>query len=257
MKYYVVDAFTNTPFHGNPAGVCLPDRELPDDVMQSIAFENNLSETAFVVPNGGHYDLRWFTPTTEIDLCGHATLASAFVVMNFIDPSAQRVEFRSQSGPLFVNREGDIYTLDFPSRPPMPCKKPELLEHALGMPVLETHLARDLVAVVGNEQAVRGLNPNFSLLSKVGGFGVIVTAKGETCDFVSRFFAPHHGIDEDPVTGSSHCTLIPFWSARLGKAKMTAQQLSYRGGQLFVEDCGQRVKIGGQAVCYLKGEIEA
>lgn len=256
MRYYVVDAFADTPFHGNPAGVCLPDKPLTDELMQSIAFENNLSETAFIVPRGGYYDLRWFTPEAEVDLCGHATLASAFVLMNFVDPSMNRVEFRSQSGPLFVSRSGDLFTLDFPSRPPMPCEKPEILERALGVPVLETHRSRDVVALVADEHTVQPLSPDFALLKQIDTFAVVVTAKGNTCDFVSRFFTPQEGINEDPVTGSSHSTLIPFWSARLGKTKMIARQLSQRGGQLFVEDCGERVKISGRAVCYLKGEIE-
>jgi len=256
MKYYVVDAFADAPFHGNPAGVCLPDRPLSDETMQSIAFENNLSETAFVVPREGYYDLRWFTPEAEVDLCGHATLASAFVLINFVDPSAQRVEFRSQSGPLFVSRSEDVYTLDFPSRPPVPCEKPEVLERALGVPVLETRRARDVVALVADEHTVQTLSPDFALLKQIDTFAIVATARGETCDFVSRFFTPQEGINEDPVTGSSHCSLIPFWSERLGKTKMVARQLSQRGGQLFVEDCGARVKIGGRAVCYLKGEIE-
>jgi PhzF family phenazine biosynthesis protein len=256
MKYYVVDAFADRPFTGNPAGVCLPEKWLPDDVMQSIAFENNLAETAFAVPNGDVYDLRWFTPAIEVDLCGHATLATAYVLMNFVHSAMTQVEFRTQSGPLFVSREGDIYTLNFPSRPPAPCAKPELLERALGVRVLETHLSRDLLALVEDEQTVRSLIPDFALLKQIDVFAVVATARGESSDFVSRFFAPIEDIPEDPVTGSSHSTLTPFWSKRLGKAKMTARQLSRRGGELFVEDCGERVKISGKAVCYLQGEIE-
>lgn len=255
MKYYIVDAFTEKPFSGNPAGVCLPDKWPRDDTMQSIAFENNLAETAFAVPRDGYYELRWFTPLTEVDLCGHATLATAHVLMNFVEPSMRRVEFRTQSGPLYVTRSGDIYTMDFPSRPPVPCEAPALLERALGARVLETYRSRDLVALLEDDRTVQSLSPDFALLKQIDGFAVVVTARGESCDFVSRFFAPQEGIPEDPVTGSSHSTLIPFWSARLGKAKMTARQLSQRGGQLFVEYCGERVKIGGKAVCYLKGEI--
>jgi PhzF family phenazine biosynthesis protein len=256
MKYYVVDAFAERPFTGNPAGVCLPERWLPDETMQSIAFENNLSETAFVVPNGNYYDLRWFTPTIEVDLCGHATLATAHVLMTLIDPAMTQAEFRTQSGPLFVSREGDIYTMDFPSRPPAPCEKPEILERALGVRVLKTHQSRDLVALIEDEQTVQNLTPDFALLKQIDVFAVVATAKGDTCDFVSRFFAPIEDIPEDPVTGSSHSTLTPFWSKRLGKTQMVARQLSRRGGTLFVEDCGERVKIGGRAVCYLQGEIE-
>lgn len=257
LKYFVVDAFTDQPFRGNPAGVCLLNEWLPDETMQSIAFENNLSETAFVVPRGQYYELRWFTPTTEVDLCGHATLASAFVVMSFVEAAAQQVEFRTQSGALFVSRSEELYTLDFPSRPPVPCDIPALLERALGVRVLETHCSRDLLALVEDEHAVQSLSPDFALLKQiVSYFAVTVTAKGDACDFVSRFFAPRQGIDEDPVTGSSHCMLIPFWSQRLGKTHMSARQLSKRGGQLTCEDCGERVKIGGRAVCYLQGEIE-
>ena len=256
MKYYVVDAFADRLFTGNPAGVCLPERWPDDETMQSIAFENNLSETAFLVPNGSCYDLRWFTTIAEVDLCGHATLASAYVLMNFVDPLMTRVEFRTQSGPLFVSREGDTYTLDFPSRPPVPCGKPEILERALGARVIETHQSRDLLALLEDEQTLLNLTPDFALLKQIDTFGIIVTAKGADSDFVSRFFTPQEGIAEDPVTGSSHSTLTPFWSTRLGKTRMVARQLSQRGGTLSVEDCGERVKIGGKAVCYLQGEIE-
>ncbi len=256
LPYYVVDAFSGAPFHGNPAGVCPLPEWLPDEVMQSVAFENNLSETAFIVPRGAYYELRWFTPATEVDLCGHATLASAYTLMRFVDTGAQRVEFRTKSGPLAVSRSGGMYTLDFPSRPPVPCEKPAALERALGVPVLETYMARDMLALVADESMVRDLSPDFAALREVDAFGIAVTARGQSCDFVSRFFAPHHGIDEDPVTGSSHCMLTPFWRGRLGKTRMTARQLSRRGGELFVEDCGDRVRIGGKAVCYLQGEIE-
>ncbi len=256
MRYFVVDAFTDALFSGNPAGVCLPEQWPRDDVMQSIAFENNLSETAFVIKRDGTYHLRWFTPLYEIDLCGHATLATAHVLMNDIDPSLQRVEFQTQSGRLCVSRSDDLYTLDFPSRPPVACETPALLERALGARVLETRRSRDLIALLEDEAAVQSLSPDFSLLKQIDMFAVAVTAKGESCDFVSRFFVPQEDIPEDPVTGSSHCTLIPFWSARLGKKNMVARQLSKRGGTLICEDCGGRVKISGKAVCYLKGEIE-
>ncbi len=257
MRYFVVDAFTDRQFSGNPAGVCLLEKWPSDDMMQSVAFENNLSETAFIVPrDDGAWALRWFTPLFEIDLCGHATLASAYILMNDVDPSMQRVEFISQSGSLFAERSGDSYTLDFPSRPPVACETPALLESALGVRVLETHRSRDLIALVDGETTVKALSPDFSLLKQMDIFAVAVTAKGESCDFVSRFFVPQEAIPEDPVTGSSHCTLIPFWSRRLGKKQLTARQLSARGGQLICEDCGSRIKIGGKAVCYLKGEID-
>ena len=244
MKYYVVDAFTERVFGGNPAGVCIADAPLESSVMQKIAFENNLSETAFPVKKDGYYELRWFTPTMEVDLCGHATLGAAYVLMNIAEPGLQTVDFMTQSGRLTVRRDGDRYLMDFPSRMPKPCPKLALLEKALGVPVLETYLSRDMVTLVESETVVRNLKPDFSLLLQIDAFAVIVTAKGGDCDFVSRFFTPKGGINEDPVTGSAHSTLIPFWSRRLGKPVMTARQLSERGGTLYCRDCGDRVEIG-------------
>lgn len=258
MKYYVVDAFTNEVFKGNPAGVCLLEEKIPDEIMQKIAFENNLAETAFLLKEGQKYYLRWFTPEVEIDLCGHATLGTAYVMMNLVDSSLKHIEFETQSGRLSVARDEDIFIMNFPSRMPKPIAQNELLEEALGCKVLETHLSRDLVVVVENEEIVQNLNVDIELLCKISrdiAFGIIVTAKGTTCDFVSRFFAPNAGVKEDPVTGSSHSTLIPFWSKRLNKTKMIAKQLSPRGGTLICEDLGERVSIGGQATCYLSGEI--
>lgn len=256
MKYYIVDAFTDKLFGGNPAGICLLDKTLDAEIMQKIAFENNLSETAFLFKRDGYYDLRWFTPETEIDLCGHATLGSAFVLMNFVDIAMQTVDFKTLSGRLSVTRRGDTYYMDFPRRKPVPCAIPAVLEEALGVRVLETHRSRDLVAVVESQSAVSVMSPDMSQLRKIeNAFAVIVTAAGDDCDFVSRFFAPNAGISEDPVTGSSHSTLIPFWSERLGKTEMTARQLSQRGGVLFTKDCGDRVEIGGKAALYLTGEI--
>ena len=258
MKYFVIDVFTDKLFGGNPAGVCLLDSWPYDSVMQNIAMENNLAETAFLVrEDDGAYGLRWFTPEVEIDLCGHATLASAFVLMNEVRAVASKIDFHTQSGTLTVTKSDDgIFTLDFPSRAPVLCDTPPLLEQALGAPVRETHMSRDLLVLLDSEDAVRQLRPDFALLRQIEGvFAIIVTARGAKCDFVSRFFAPNAGINEDPVTGSSHCTLIPFWYDRLGKARMTARQLSARGGALLCEYCGSRVKIGGTAVCYLRGEI--
>jgi PhzF family phenazine biosynthesis protein len=259
MKYYVVDAFADSLFKGNPAGVCLLDKEIPDDTMQSIAYENNLAETAFLIKNNGANNLRWFTPEMEMDLCGHATLAAAFIVLNYIDPALNEVSFKTQSGILTVYRaDKGIYTMDFPSRMPEPVETPPLLEEALGCKILETHKSRDLVAVTDCENTVKNLKPNIELIKKISpdlAFAVIVTAAGDTCDFVSRFFAPNAGIIEDPVTGSAHSTLIPFWSRRLGRGVMTARQLSARGGTLYCRDEQERVKIGGTAVCYLQGEL--
>ena len=256
MKYYVVDAFTKERYHGNPAGICMLEQWPEDAVMQKIAFENNLAETAFIVKNSGYYDLRWFTPEVEIDLCGHATLGSAYVITQYVDPSAEKLEFHTKSGVLTVTREKELYVMDFPARKPVPCEIPDLLEEALGVKVLEVHIARDLLALVENEAIVRELKPNFEQLKNVDpAFGIIVTAKGLDCDFVSRFFAPGAGINEDPVTGSSHTTLIPFWSERLGRKEMTARQLSKRGGTIDCRDCGERVRIAGTAVTHLIGEI--
>lgn len=256
MKYYAVDAFSDSLFGGNPAGVCLPDRALDASLMQQIAAENNLAETAFAVKSGDHYDLRWFTPETEIDLCGHATLATGFVLMGLLDRSLTRVDFLTQSGPLSVEKTGEHYSMDFPSRPPVPCAIPAGLEEALGAEVLECRRSRDLMVLLKDEEAVRNLAPDFALLRGIKDFfGFIVTAKGESCDFVSRFFAPNAGIDEDPVTGSSHCTLIPYWAESLSKDSLRARQLSRRGGSLLCELKGDRVAIGGGARLYLTGEI--
>ncbi len=256
MRYYVVDVFTDKRFHGNSAGVCLLDEPLDAAVMQQIAAENNLAETAFLLYQDDRFSLRWFTPKVEIDLCGHATLATALVLMNEVEKDRKRVEFDTLSGTLTVTREQDIFLMDFPRRKPVPCEVPALLSKALGALVLETYRSRDLVAVVQSEQAVRALRPDFALLKQLTDvFAVVVTAKGERYDFVSRFFAPNAGIDEDPVTGSSHSTLIPFWSDRLGKTEMTAAQLSKRGGTLLCKDTGERVIIGGTGVIYLSGEI--
>ncbi len=256
MKYYVVDVFTNERFHGNPAGVCLMEQPLDAAVMQRIAAENNLAETAFLLREGDRYTLRWFTPKVEIDLCGHATLATAFVLMNYVDSAMNEVEFHTKSGILRVMRKLNTFMMDFPRRMPVPCAMPELLPKALGTAVLETYKSRDLVAVLETEETVRMLAPDLALLRRIEDvFAVIVTAKGERYDFVSRFFAPNAGINEDPVTGSSHSTLIPFWSERLGKTDMTAAQLSKRGGTLLCRDTGERVIIGGTAVLYLSGDI--
>ena len=259
MKYFVVDAFAEQLFRGNQAGVCLLDYEIDNTVMQSIAAENNLAETAFVIKRGGDYDynLRWFTPTTEIDLCGHATLASAFIVSNYIDKNAVSMNFHTKSGVLPVVKTGDLFEMDFPARKPVPIPVTPLMEQAIGVPVLEAYLSRDLLLLVDSETQVKNLSPDFDLIAKLPDeMAVMVTAKGDEVDFISRFFAPKVGIREDPVTGSSHCTLIPFWAERLKKDRMTAKQLSQRGGTLYCTNCGNRVKIGGKAMLYLKGEIK-
>ncbi len=256
IPYYVVDAFADAPFAGNPAGVCLPEAPLVDELMQKIAAENNLPETAFVVKNGAAWDLRWFTPETEIDLCGHATLGTAFVLDLCAGASGPYV-FRTKSGELRVVRKGDLLEMDFPSRPPVSVPVAPAMNEALGARVLEAHRSRDLVLVLESADAVRRLAPDMDKLQAVpDAFGVIVTAKGEgDADFISRFFAPGAGIPEDPVTGSAHSTLIPFWAERLSKKIMKARQLSSRGGTLFCELAGDRVKIAGAARLYLQGKI--
>ena len=255
MQYFIIDAFTNELFKGNQAGVCLPGQWPSEDLMQKIAFENNLSETAFVVREESGYGLRWFTPAVEVDLCGHATLAAAYVVFNFIEPGTATVRFETKSGPLAVTKTGDLYEMDFPSRMPSPIALTPQMGAAIGVPPLEAHLSRDLVLLLESEQQVRELTPNFDLIKQLGYFAVVVTAKGDQADFVSRFFTPRAGVPEDPVTGSAHCSLIPFWAERLGKDVMVARQLSARGGVLYCENRGSRVKIAGEAVLYLRGEI--
>ncbi|MBN2239760.1 MAG: PhzF family phenazine biosynthesis protein [Dehalococcoidales bacterium] len=254
IDLYVIDAFTGSIFGGNPAAVCPLDEWLPDAVMQNIAVENNLSETAFFVPEGDRFRIRWFTPSVEMDLCGHATLASGYVLFNQRGFTGTKVEFESRSGLLSVERESDILYLDFPSRPPQSCAVPEPLVPALGAKPAEILAARDYLVVYHDEKTVRELSPDMNLLGKLDK-AVIVTAPGDDCDFVSRFFAPVFGIDEDPVTGSSHCTLIPYWAERLSKLVMTALQVSKRGGKLYCRYEGKRVKVGGKAVTYLEGTI--
>jgi PhzF family phenazine biosynthesis protein len=263
MNYHVIDVFTDKLFGGNPAGVCLLDKWLPDAVLQNIASENNLSETAFLVKQDDYYDLRWFTPTIEVDLCGHATMASAFVLFEEIEKTAERIDFKTMSGMVAVTQESDTLFLDFPARPVSPCPVYHTFERAFGVKPVADYKAVDFLLLMDSEETLRNITPDFLILkqivSEVGNssFGIIVTAKGNNCDFVSRFFAPHAGIDEDPVTGRAHCSLIPFWSEKLGKKTMNAQQLSKRGGVLFCEDRGERVRIGGKAVRYLKGYIRA
>ncbi len=255
MRYYVVDAFVEAPFTGNPAGVCVLDAWLPDSLLQSVATQNNLSETAFLVKKEEHYELRWFTPEFEIDLCGHATLASAFVLFSFIENDTGEIRFSTKSGALTVAKREDLYEMDFPARPMKRVPITPKMEKAVGEFVLEAHHARDLILLLENDIAVANCEPNQTLVRELGCFALCVTARGEDCDFVSRFFAPEAGIFEDPVTGSSHSELIPFWASRLGKADMTAKQLSRRGGTIYCRDCGHRVKIAGKARLYLEGKL--
>jgi PhzF family phenazine biosynthesis protein len=252
---YQIDAFTARPFSGNPAAVCPLDTWIEDSAMQDIAAENNLSETAFFVKKGDGYDLRWFTPMVEVDLCGHATLASAFVIMEYIKPSSTNVTFWTKSGELRIRREDDLFIMDFPSQPPAPCDTPGDLAAGLGIQPREVLKSEDYLVILEGEDDVRDCAPDFERLKCLDLRGVIVTAPGRNVDFVSRFFGPSVGINEDPVTGSSHCTLIPYWSKRLGKKKLHALQVSERGGELFCKMQGDRVLIAGECALYMKGKI--
>lgn len=256
IPYYHVDAFTSTRFHGNPAGVCLLESWPPDELLQSIAAENRHSETAFLVSRGEEYDLRWFTPAVEVNLCGHATLAAGHVLLAELGSAQGIARFQSRSGPLTLAREGELLVLDFPARAGEPCAVPEGLVRALGRAPVEVRRARSYLAVFATQADILAMAPDMPALGELDSKAVMVTAPGEDVDFVSRFFAPQLGIPEDPVTGSAHCTLVPYWSQRLGKRRLTARQLSARGGELWCEDAGERVRIGGRAVTYLRGEIE-
>jgi predicted PhzF superfamily epimerase YddE/YHI9 len=253
IPYFQIDAFTNTLFSGNPAGVCLLADWPPDAVLQSIAAENNLSETAFVIQRDSFFDLRWFTPAVEVDLCGHATLAAAHVIFRHLGRRGGEVRFQTRSGPLSVSRDDELLIMDFPARPAAACDVPRLLCEGLGRVPTFTAKSRDYLAVFDTEQTVRGLRPDMAALMQLDGLGVIATAPGENCDFVSRFFAPRAGVPEDPVTGSAHCTLVPYWAQRLGRPKLHAFQVSPRGGELFCEHSGERVAIAGRAVTYSSG----
>jgi PhzF family phenazine biosynthesis protein len=255
LPYFHVDAFTSHVFSGNPAGVC-PLEQWPDDAtLQKIAAENNLSETAFFVRKKHEFELRWFAPKTEVDLCGHATLASAFVIFNFLGFTSDVILFSTRSGPLAVKKKNGLLEMDFPARPGTPVAAPDALIKGLGKNITEVYQSRDYLVVLNSEEEVRCMKPDFKELSKLDCTGVIITSNGKDVDFVSRFFAPRVGIPEDPVTGSSHCTLIPYWSEKLGKKTLTAHQASWRGGELFCKHNGDRVSIAGKNVLYLQGNI--
>jgi predicted PhzF superfamily epimerase YddE/YHI9 len=255
IPIYQIDAFAERRFEGNPAAVCPLEAWPDDDLLQKIAAENNLAETAFFVRQGPDYALRWFTPKCEIDLCGHATLASAYVLFTYLEPGRDHVRFHTLSGVLEVTQEGDLLAMIFPARPGARCDAPAALVQGLRRQPLEVYKSRDYMAVFGSEQEILDLQPSLADLMQLDLFGIIVTAPGEEVDFVSRFFAPNAGIDEDPVTGSAHSTLIPYWKERLGKDAMVALQLSARRGKLYCTDLGDKVKISGKAAPYLEGFI--
>lgn len=257
MKYYVVDAFAENLFEGNPAGVCIMKEWIPDELMQQIAAENNLSETAFAVKEGESYRLRWFTPTDEIDLCGHATLATAYVIANFYESNVEEIKFQTISGELVVVKKGELYEMDFPSRMPKEISLTEEMVEALGVKPVEVHLGRDLMFVLEKEEDVLNASPDFSKLKELpDGLGVSITARSEKYDFVSRAFFPKLNVNEDPVCGSAHCNFIPYWAKNLSKNEMVARQLSNRGGKLYCKFEGDRVKISGSAVLYSIADLQ-
>jgi len=255
LPLYQIDAFTSRMFGGNPAAVVLLDTWLPDRALQAIAAENNLAETAFVVPRGEIMPLRWFTPTVEVDLCGHATLAAADVLFRYSFPSAKCLTFSTRSGNLSVTRDGDLLAMDFPSSPGKPAEITDSVVSALGVRPRELYRARDLLAIYDSELQVRDFRPDFGRIALIDTFAITISAPGEAVDYVYRFFAPRQGIPEDPVTGSANCTLVPYWAARLGKSDLVAKQLSPRGGDLRCSLRGDRVLIAGRTVEYLRGEI--
>jgi len=256
LTVYQIDAFTNQVFTGNPAAVCPLETWLDDAVLQSIAAENNLSETTFFVPQGDHYAIRWFTPTVEVDLCGHATLAAAFVLFEHLAYDKKNITFTSKSGELGVRQcESGKLELDFPKQTPVSCDIPQLIAQTFGDTIKNCLKAEDYVVVLHDEAAVYAANPDMALLRQLDLRGVVITATAKEYDFVSRFFAPNCGIDEDPVTGSSFTQLAPYWSGILDKQKLAAKQVSQRGGEVWCKVVGDRVYISGQAITYLKGMI--
>ncbi len=257
IPIYQVDAFSDKLFGGNPAAICPLKEWLPAPQMQKIAAENNLAETAFFIPLGKDFELRWFTPESEVDLCGHATLATAHILFTQLNFEGDTIHFHTlKAGTLTVSRKNDLYTLNFPSRAPQSCEVPEGLIEALGgKKPIEILRSRDYFIVYETEADILALEPNFAALSRIESLGFVVTAPGDNSDFVSRFFAPSAGIDEDPVTGSSHCNLIPYWADRLGKFKLHAYQVSARRGELWCEHKGDRVLMSGKAVTFLIGAI--
>jgi PhzF family phenazine biosynthesis protein len=257
LTIYQVDAFAEKIFQGNPAAVIPLQDWIDEDLMQKIAMENNLSETAYFVKSNGGYHIRWFTPEYEIDLCGHATLASAYVIKNFVEPHLTEINFTTEkAGALKTIAKDGLYTLDFPSRMPQACDVPPPLFKSLNIDTaVEVLKARDYFVVLPNEEAVKNVEPNLEIMKELDAIGVIVTAKGQSADVVSRCFYPGAGIPEDPVTGSAHCNIVPYWSEKLNKTKMLCKQLSQRGGDVHCELHGDRVLMSGKCVLYLEGQI--
>ena len=256
LPIYQVDAFTSKIFGGNPAAVVPLEKWLDDETLQNIASENNLSETAFFVKSADHYDIRWMTPVNEVPLCGHATLASAYIIFNFIEKDLTRVKFNSKSGELIVDREADLLTMDFPTNNPHKVEITDAIRKCFGKePVEVLQNGFYMLVVFDSEDFIHNFQPNFELIKSIYPHGVIISARGKNADFVSRMFAPNEGIDEDPVTGSSHTVLIPYWAEKLGKKNFRALQVSKRGGELFCEYLGERVKISGRAALFMNGNL--
>ena len=255
ISLYQIDAFASKLFEGNPAAVCPLDEWLSDELMQSIAAENNLSETAFFVPKGNGFHIRWFTPTSEVDLCGHATLASAYVLFNILGYKRERIAFDSKSGFLLLSKDNDRIVLDFPAQPPVPCDVPEEIVKAFNVEPIECLKSEDFIVVFENETDVELANPDFNQLITLDLRGVAITAKSDRWDFVARFFAPKYGIPEDPVTGSAYTQLVPYWTIKTGSKRFRVKQVSARGGELICEMVDDRVLISGKAIKYLEGKI--
>jgi PhzF family phenazine biosynthesis protein len=256
IPIYQVDAFASAVFSGNPAAICPLERWLPDETMQAIAMENNLAETAFFVRDNGRFQLRWFTPACEVDLCGHATLGSAYVLFQELKEPAEALRFETKSGELVVRREGDRLKMDLPSWPPKQVEVDARLADAIGGRPIEILAARDYLVRYQSAEEVQALSPDMEALKTIDRAAVIATAPATDCDFVSRFFAPAKGIPEDPVTGSSHCTLTPYWAKQLGKTRLHARQISPRRGELFCRLVGDRVEVAGHAALFLRGRIQ-
>ena len=255
MKQFVVDAFTDEVFRGNPAAVCVLDEWPEESLMQKIAIENNLSETAFIVKEGGKYHIRWFSPGGEIDLCGHATLASSFVLFNYFTPGAERIDFTSMSGDLTVSHRGDMYELQFPAYDLRPVEVTDLMEEVIGRRPVEAYISRDLLCVIDDEEFIRGMTPDFDRMLELDGLLLHVTAAGNDTDCVSRTFAPKLAVNEDPVCGSGHCHIVPYWADKTGKDEIVAYQASRRGGTLYCRRDAERVFLAGKAALFSIDEL--
>jgi PhzF family phenazine biosynthesis protein len=255
IPLYHIDAFASRLFEGNPAAVCPLEKWLPDEIMQSIAKENNLSETAFFVPKGRGFQIRWFTPTSEVDLCGHATLASGYALFHILGYKGDTIAFDSRSGVLIVTKREDRMVMDFPSQPPVLCDTPKEIVQAFEAAPVECLKAEDYVVVFEHERDIESADPDLSQLSKLDLRGVIITAKSTRYDFVARFFAPKYGVPEDPVTGSAYTQLAPYWASKIGSKRFRVKQVSSRGGELTCELVHDRVLISGKAIKYMEGKI--